>query len=328
MCYLSTRIAHPDVLVQTFKLQLFIRPGRDTEFNLHGASFSRLLGAWFLGKQFPFPLADLCNRLPASETTTTSVYSQTSIPAPPFRLPVSSVSAIYEANSSKIKSAAKRHNEMVKSRSNELTFESSHKGNNLGGTSELTTSFAQAMKRFFSEVLVEDLVNCDKSGQRWLDRGLHIVSSHRRMRQPTFRMGEPLEEYEEGHISYLQGKDVPLAVGNLQQAARTIVENTMSMKGVIDHCENLGHAEIPFFDGLNVDLLPFQKQSVQWALERETIAGGIQSLFWLKLPRVADVDVDVYYNPITETFRTDKPRLCRGGIIAEEMGTFLLRFVC
>ena len=100
------------------------------------------------------------------------------------------------------------------------------------------------------------------------------------------------------------------------------------MKGVIDHCENLGHAEIPFFDGLNVELLPFQKQSVQWALERETVADGIQSFIWPKLPQVADDGVDVYYNPILEAFRTEKPKLRRGGIIAEEMGMSLSVVQC
>lgn len=92
------------------------------------------------------------------------------------------------------------------------------------------------------------------------------------------------------------------------------------MKGILDHCENLGHAEIPYFEGLTVELLQFQKQAVQWCLEREKVAGGIQSLWTPKLPHVADRDKGaLYYNPILETFG-DRPRLVRGGIIAQEMG--------
>ena len=82
----------------------------------------------------------------------------------------------------------------------------------------------------------------------------------------------------------------------------------------------LGHTEVAPFEGLNVDLLQFQRQSVQWALERETVQGGIESLLWPKLPAVAD-GKDIYYNPILDEVRYDKPRLVRGGMIASEMGT-------
>jgi hypothetical protein len=37
-----------------------------------------------------------------------------------------------------------------------------------------------------------------------------------------------------------------------------------------------------------VELLEFQRQSVQWALERETTPGGVQSFLWVKLPSVAE----------------------------------------
>jgi len=93
-----------------------------------------------------------------------------------------------------------------------------------------------------------------------------------------------------------------------------------SLKGVMEHLENLHHAPIPFVEGLNIELLEFQRQSVQWALERETTPGGVQSFLWAKLPSVAEAGQDLYYSPILERFRRDKPQLVRGGIIAEEMG--------
>jgi hypothetical protein len=76
---------------------------------------------------------------------------------------------------------------------------------------------------------------------------------------------------------------------------------------MLDHLESLHHASVPFIEGLNVELLDFQRRSVQWALERETTPGGIQSFLWAKLPEVAEPDQDIYYNPILERVRRDKP---------------------
>jgi SNF2 family DNA or RNA helicase len=112
-----------------------------------------------------------------------------------------------------------------------------------------------------------------------------------------------------------------LAVSNLSSDANEVLDNTRSMKGLLEHLENLHHpSPVPLVEGLNVELLAFQRQSVQWALERETTPGGIQSFLWPKLPSVAEPGEELYYSPILERFRRDKPHLVRGGIIAEEMG--------
>lgn len=44
--------------------------------------------------------------------------------------------------------------------------------------------------------------------------------------------------------------------------------------------ESLGHDSEEHVDGLNVSLLPFQKQALKWAIERETMPDGIQSFYW------------------------------------------------
>ena len=64
-------------------------------------------------------------------------------------------------------------------------------------------------------------------------------------------------------------------------------------------------------------LLAFQKQSLKWALERERVPEGIQSYFWSKIP-LNSSKRDLYYCPILDRFRDDKPKVVRGGIIAEE----------
>jgi SWI/SNF-related matrix-associated actin-dependent regulator of chromatin subfamily A3 len=82
-----------------------------------------------------------------------------------------------------------------------------------------------------------------------------------------------------------------------------------------------GHEEAPFVEGLNVELLPFQRQTLQWALEREKNPGGLQSYLWAKLPSVKDKKSrNIYYSPLLGEFRNRRPNLIRGGIIADEMG--------
>jgi SWI/SNF-related matrix-associated actin-dependent regulator of chromatin subfamily A3 len=96
--------------------------------------------------------------------------------------------------------------------------------------------------------------------------------------------------------------------------ARTLTMK--SINGILVHLENLGHGEAPFVEGLNVELLPFQRQTLQWALERETTPGGLQSFLSTKLPSLEEF----YYHPVFESVSREKPKLVRGGIIADEMG--------
>jgi hypothetical protein len=56
-----------------------------------------------------------------------------------------------------------------------------------------------------------------------------------------------------------------------------------------------------------------------FAIERETVEGGIQSLLWPKLPFVEEAGKEVYFNPILDRVSLTKPLLVRGGFIAEEM---------
>jgi SNF2 family DNA or RNA helicase len=94
--------------------------------------------------------------------------------------------------------------------------------------------------------------------------------------------------------------------------------------------EDLGHASAPYVEGLTVDLLPFQSQTVGWATEREQTPGGIQAFLSTKLPN-QDLNYnsflstklpnqDLNYNFVTGKLSHDKPHLVRGGIIAEQMG--------
>lgn len=102
----------------------------------------------------------------------------------------------------------------------------------------------------------------------------------------------------------------------ISASLRKTVTGVDTLDGVMNHLINRGHKPAPFVEGLTVELLPFQLQSLQWALERENNKGGIQSYFNTK---IANCDNDVYYNAITGKISRTEPTLVRGGIIAEQM---------
>jgi SNF2 family DNA or RNA helicase len=101
-------------------------------------------------------------------------------------------------------------------------------------------------------------------------------------------------------------------------------EAVYSTQGVMESLENLHHESELTCEGLSVELLAFQKQSLKWALERETISGGVQSCFWIKVPvsilKPMQKIIDLYYSPILDRFSKKKAREVCGGIIAAEMG--------
>ena len=94
----------------------------------------------------------------------------------------------------------------------------------------------------------------------------------------------------------------------------------LSTNDIMARLENLGHESELVVEGLNVELLPFQKQSLKLCLERENTPGGINALLWPKLPsRGPGNSEDLYFNPILNQFRTTKPALARGGLLCEQM---------
>lgn len=85
--------------------------------------------------------------------------------------------------------------------------------------------------------------------------------------------------------SFLSREDYALTL-HAGKDAEDLRIQTSSLSGLMYHLENRGHEAAPFIDGLTVELLPFQSQSLQWAMERESVQDGIQSFFWPKLPDV------------------------------------------
>ena len=285
-------------------------------------SLSNVLGAWF--NVFPFSLQELCGSIQAEEVEAQprEADGKRYISVPPFVLNASEYRGASDKISIEMKNAVSRHNDVVKSNLFKFSLNSSSASDLVGGVCLSGVGLAGVLKGYCREMFAEHAFNnSDVSANRsWIERDAGICSYHRKLRHPAKQIRRDPTRKETGFDSYLRNDDSALARSNLYRDAAAIMKNTESFKGMMDHLENLHHASVPFVDGLTVELLEFQRQSVQWALERETTPGGVQSFLWAKLPAVAEPGQDIYFNPILECFRKDKPRLVRGGIIAEEMG--------
>lgn len=288
---------------QTFLVQLYVKPHTSRFKAISGAaSWTKLLGAWF--DVFPIALSEISASLEA-------------------QMPEE-----HEADDSEtIEKLMGKHNNYARNYRHKLCLESTQESKGLGGTSEMRFGFSDTLRRYFGEILIENVINGEE-GETCPSQGLGIVSLHRNMR----KAGENLPSNSETQafrflalpgvhdMCYLKTEERPLAFC-LREACKDVFYGTQSLSGIVAHAEDLGHPEIRYISGLTVELLPFQRQSVQWALDRETAEGGIQSWLWPQLPRVAQPrKKTVYFNPVLEIVRTEKPHLVRGGIIGSEMG--------
>jgi hypothetical protein len=226
--------------------------------------------------------------------------------------------AIREKIAEKVSEDVGKHNEQVEANLAKLSLSSSRKSDLLGGISNAEVGLAGVLKRYFVERFVEDVArHCPSNGEALVARSHGMDSLHRSMRQSGDHIVSKRNERNTRFETYLRTEDHGTAMGLLKSSCMAIGNKTRSMKGMLDHLENLHHSSVPFVEGLTVELLEFQRQSVQWALERETTPGGVQSFLWAKLPSVAEPGQDIYFSPVLERFRRDKPQLVRGGIIAE-----------
>lgn len=100
----------------------------------------------------------------------------------------------------------------------------------------------------------------------YLRRG-GLRSGHREMRQsdrPLLPCASCYSSQERGTFfeSYLRQKDHILA-GFMVSQCRELRNETQSLKEIVNHLEKIHHAAVPFIEGLNMELLECQRQSVQ-----------------------------------------------------------------
>lgn len=252
---------------------------------------TRLLGCWF--DIFPFKLSDLSDTIKAKFIAKGS-----------RRLTPSA------ETERKIKRDIKEHNKIADAKKSQFSLTASSGDSNIGGVTNNETDLKGVLQRFYREGFVTTQFSEPRiSSQSDLDRILSDLYASS-------------ADYSGGDHDYiLSFKDRAFAAHFLARSAAKVARKLTRIGGVMEHLENLGHESELTCEGLSVELLAFQKQSLRWALERETTPGGVQSYFWPKVSLTStDQKSELYFCPIIGRFRTDKPKVVRGGIIAEEMG--------
>jgi SNF2 family DNA or RNA helicase len=276
--------------------------------------YSALLGAWF--NIFPFKLSNLSGPLNAKTSLFNLEYL---LPVPPFLVKYmpDGDKDIFDAAAAAMENEINGHNKAAGEYYSELALTSSSGLPNRGGITQDETSMEKVFEQFYRETLNAEIasravlggLNADYSGsQGWLEMQKGVFSNHQYTDFNTLDL-------------ILNFRDRTLAESCLVEEASSANTNLRYTAGVMENLESLGHESEVLSEGLTCELLPFQKQSLKWALEREKVMDGIQSYSWVKVPvQVGEFKTEIYYSPILKEFRRNKPKVVRGGIIAEEMG--------
>lgn len=301
-------------------------------------NLTEVLGTWF--GVLPLSLKDVCGVLPADvdpvEVTSHLFgnYEQAlTLPMAPFKVTEKDCQEEVDSALAKLDETADSHNESVEERTSSYALETATDCSMLGGVCGNQSDFAGVVRRYVTELLPDIVVKSSNSYSSYPSRDLvqselGLVSKHRAMRKTNKGVVPSLEEMRLVHVrtidplgrSMLSLEDYAVAAICLADSAQTVHSKTGSLNGVMDHLQNLGHAVAPLVEGLTVELLPFQRQTLQWAAEREQTPGGVNSFLWPKLPSVAQPNKELYFNPILGELTDTKPNLVRGGFISEQMG--------
>lgn len=302
-------------------------------------SLARLLAAWFDVPQFT--LAELnhtskakrsMQRIIDGEQDTTLDHCLEHLPLEPWTM------SFIPENSSLQMTHIAAHNNAVNTIQKNLTFNPSVR--NAGGFCPDDISFRGTLQRFFSESLPKDIAHVrsvldPEFGQTspyacsnalrysWSERKrLGLVSHHRtHFKHNSVSLERNLTlDLATSFLSFLKPDEQALLFQNTDTKSGR-VDLADSFTGLLQLLENLGHpvANKNLNDGLTVELQNFQEHAVSWAIERENAPGGIQSLWWCKLPHRDGVK-DLYYSPGLDMISPKPPKLVRGGFICEQMG--------
>ena len=67
---------------------------------------------------------------------------------------------------------------------------------------------------------------------------------------------------------------------------RVVSAHSFTLAGLMRALESAGYDEMADPPGLLLSLYPFQRQSLQWMVDRETQPGGLNALFWRQVGRL------------------------------------------
>ena len=94
--------------------------------------------------------------------------------------------------------------------------------------------------------------------------------------------------------------------------------HAFTLAGLMRALESAGYEEMADPPGLLLTLYPFQRQSLHWMFDRETLAGGLNALFWREHP--SEGRRSFWYNPMAGELRDRPLPIVTGGFLCEEMG--------
>jgi hypothetical protein len=318
------RLRCPFLFLQKFDLQVYVRETPSSQGE--PLAFTAFLGAWF--GIFPFSLSDISGALPA-EAAPQMRSDQLSVSVPPFILSEKRRDELQKEESFQemTNTYTKDLEAAADARKHQQSITASISTPGTGGVCTNETDLGGILWRFYQEVLpcLGDQRTLGKT--RWqFSESLGIVSRHRRMQRNNTDFVHDVGADRLSQMgslcvdSFLTLHETSVAETLLEKSSKQLLASREPLKDFMKHMENLGHEASPFIEGLNVELLPFQQQTVQWAAERETTPGGVQTYTWAQLPSVAQANTELYYNPGIRRLTTSKPKVVRGGIIADEMG--------
>ena len=97
-----------------------------------------------------------------------------------------------------------------------------------------------------------------------------------------------------------------------------------SLAGLMCSMQSAGYAEAKQPAALKIELYAFQRQSLQWMLDRELSQGGLNAAFWEEHPLLAHSGrQSFFYNPTcgelmsNATMQDGRPPLTTGGFLCE-----------
>ena len=86
---------------------------------------------------------------------------------------------------------------------------------------------------------------------------------------------------------------------------------------------NLGHRKASPVAKLDINLLDFQLQSLQWAIDQENMDGGMMTHFYAPILDKNGSDTGHKYSPFSGVITTSQLPDVRGGFICEQVTIIL-----
>ena len=93
--------------------------------------------------------------------------------------------------------------------------------------------------------------------------------------------------------------------------------HAFTLNGLMRAMESAGYAEAADPPGLKLTLYPFQRQSLQWMLDRETQSGGLNTLFWREY--ASEGAQKFWYNPMAGELRDVPLPVVSGGFLCARL---------